>query len=159
MKLWMAPAGLHIEPAIPSDAHALAKMHAGAFFRPWPEMELANYIAAPDRTPVYIACDAARRIAGFMILRLAANEAELLTIIVEGKKRSRGIGAALLRAGFDDLLMSAVTTMFLEVDEANPPAIKLYRNFGFEQVGKRPGYYQSEKGAPATALIMRCDLN
>ncbi len=159
MKLWMAPAGLHIEPGIAEDAKPLAKMHAGAFFRGWSEMELANYIATPDRTPVYVACDAKRRAAGFMILRLAGNEAELLTIIVDGKKRAKGIGAALLSAGFDDLLTSAVTAMFLEVDEANPPALKLYRGFGFKQVGKRVGYYRTKQGGFATALIMRCDLN
>jgi len=158
MKLWMAPAGLHIEPAIAADAHALAQMHAGAFFRGWPEMEMANYITTPDRTPVYVACDAGRRAAGFMVLRLAGNEAELLTIIVDNKKRARGIGAALLSAGFDDLLTCAVSAMFLEVDEANPPALKLYRRFGFKEVGKRRGYYQTKQGAPATALIMRCDL-
>jgi len=158
MKLWMAPEGLHVEPAIAADAHALAQMHAGAFFRGWPEAELTSYITTPDRTPVYVACDAARRCAGFMILRLAGNEVELLTIIVDHKRRARGVGAALLRAGFDDLLTSTATAMFLEVDEANPPAIKLYSSFGFKQVGKRRGYYQTKQGSLATALIMRCDL-
>jgi len=158
MKLWMAPGGLHIEPGMQADARALAKMHAGAFFRGWPEPELASYITTPDRTPVYVACDARRRIAGFMILRLAGNEAELLTIVVDNKKRAKGVGAALLRAGFDDLLMTPATTMFLEVDEANPPALRLYSSFGFRQVGKRQGYYQTKQGSFATALIMRCDL-
>ncbi len=159
MKLWMAPHGLHIEPAKTTDAHALAKMHARAFFRGWSETELASYIATPERTPVYVACDAARRCAGFMILRLAGGEAELLTIIVDNKRRARGLGTALLRAGFDDLLMTPATTMFLEVDEANPPALRLYKRFGFKQVGKREGYYAKRDGAGATALIMRCDLN
>lgn len=158
MKLWMAPEGLHIEPAIAADAPALAQMHAGAFFSGWSEAELTSYITTPERTPVYVACDARRRTKGFMVLRLAGNEAELLTIIVDHKKRAKGVGAALLRAGFDDLLVSPATAMFLEVDETNPPALRLYANFGFKQVGKRQGYYQTKQGRPATALIMRCDL-
>lgn len=159
MKLWLAPAGLHVEPAAVRDAKNLARMHAGAFFHGWPETELATYISTPHNTPVYVACDARRRIAGFMILRLVSEEAELLSIVVAEKWQGRGIGGALLRAGFDDLLMTPIIRMFLEVDEANQPAIKLYSQFGFDEVGKREGYYPLKDGTPATALVMRCEFN
>lgn len=159
MKLWMAPAGLHIEPATTRDTKTLARMHSNAFFHGWPEAELTAYITTPHKTPVYVACNARRKMAGFMILRLAADEAELLSIVVADKWRGRGIGGALLRAGFDDLLTTPIKRIFLEVDEANQPALSLYKQFGFDEVGKREGYYPLKDGTPATALVMRATLS
>jgi ribosomal-protein-alanine N-acetyltransferase len=157
IKLWMAPNGLHIEPAVVGDADALAKLHAGGFYRGWPREDFASYLSEAA-TPAYIACDAKRRIAGFAMLRLARDEAELLTIAVDRKWRGKGIGAALLRAAFDDLMMSPVKKLFLEVDEHNLAAVKLYRRHGFAEVGKRKGYYPKPDGSAATALVMARNL-
>ena len=158
MKIWMAPAGLHVEPGAMADAKNLARLHGSAFFHGWSESELAAYISTPHKTPLYVACDARRRIAGFMILQLASVEAELLSIVISPGWRSKGLGAALLRAGFDDLLTTPIERMFLEVDDANEAALKLYRRFGFAEVGKREGYYPLKDGTPATALVMRCEF-
>ena len=46
--------------------------------------------------------------------------------------------------------------MFLEVEENNTPARKLYARAGFREVGKRPGYYAQSGGKGA--LVLRRDL-
>jgi [ribosomal protein S18]-alanine N-acetyltransferase len=157
MKLWMAPGGLHIEPAEAQDAERLAQLHAQGFYRGWPREDFASYITG-QATPVYVACDAKRRIAGFAMLRFAADEVELITVAVDPKWRSRGVGAALMRAVFDDLLMSPARRMFLEVAADNPAAITLYKKLGFTELSRREGYYARTNGAPATALVMGRDL-
>jgi ribosomal-protein-alanine N-acetyltransferase len=157
MKLWMAPAGLHIEPGQARDARELARIHATGFYRGWPEAEFTSFLSERD-TPVYIACDAKRRIAGFALIRIAADEAELLTIAVDPKWRGKRIGQALLRAAFDDLLMSPATRMFLEVSEDNQAAIRLYQGQEFKVISKRKGYYPKPDGSAATALVMARDL-
>ena len=48
--------------------------------------------------------------------------------------------------------------VFLEVDERNEPARRLYQRAGFREVGRRPGYYQQGREQPATALVLRRDL-
>jgi ribosomal-protein-alanine N-acetyltransferase len=48
--------------------------------------------------------------------------------------------------------------VFLEVDEDNEPARRLYRRAGFREVGRRPGYYPQAGGNAATALVLRRDL-
>jgi ribosomal-protein-alanine N-acetyltransferase len=156
-KFWMAPKGLHIEPGEARDADALARLHAAGFYRGWPRDDFAAYLTGAD-TPAYIACDAKRRIAGFMMLRLAGDECELLTIVVDRKWRGQGIGAALLRAGLDDLMLSPAKKLFLDVDENNAASVALYRRHGFAAIGTRKGYYPRPDGTPATALVMARDL-
>ncbi len=158
MKLWIAPAGLHIKPASTAHVPTLARIHQRGFFHGWKENEFSSYLARPDQTPIYVASDKKNRVAGFMVLRLAKEEAELLTIMVEPKWQGKGVGKALLRAGFDDLLASETRAMFLEVDSNNEAAISLYRGFGFKQIGARPGYYSLKDGGKATAIVMRIDM-
>lgn len=157
IKLWMAPGGLHIEPGQTRDAADLAAIHAKGFYRGWPSTEFASFLSERD-TPVYVACDAKRRIAGFALVRIAADEAELLTIAVAPKWRGKKLGQALMAAVFDDLLMSPATQMFLEVSEENTAAIKLYQRQGFETISRRKGYYAKPDGSAATALVMKRDL-
>lgn len=157
IKLWMAPAGLHIEPGKIADARELARIHALGFYRGWPVGEFESFLADPD-TPVYVACDARRRIAGFALIRLVADESELLTIAVDPKWRGKRIGQALLKAVFDDLLHSPARRMFLEVSEENAAAIRLYTREGFATLSTRKGYYPKPDGTQATALVMARDL-
>jgi len=157
MKLWMAPGGLHIEPGQSRDAAELARIHAQGFYRGWPHEEFVGFLTEPS-TPLYVACDAKRRIAGFALIRQAADEAELLTIAVDPKWRGKRVGQALLRAAFDDLLLSPARRMFLEVDEQNAAAIRLYTGQGFARIGARNGYYPRPDGTAATALVMARDL-
>ena len=46
--------------------------------------------------------------------------------------------------------------VFLEVDEDNAPARGSIARAGFREVGRRPGYYQSNQAA--AALVLRRDL-
>jgi len=156
-KLWMGPQGLHIEPAETADAQRLAQLHAQGFFRGWPVADFVAFLG--DRaTPTYVACDAKRRIAGFAIIRLVADESELLTIAVDPKWRGKGVGKALLDAVFADLMLSPAKKMFLEVDEQNTPAVRLYKKLGFATISSRKGYYPRPDGTAATALVMARDL-
>ena len=157
MKLWLAPAGLHIEPAQPKDADAVAKLHAHGFYRGWPVEDFAAYIVG-EGTPLYVACDAKRRIAGFAMLRHLGEEAELITIAVDRKWRGKGIGLALMRALFDDLQMSPAKKLFLEVAADNTAAVRLYTKLGFAKISERKGYYPRPDGTPATAIVMARDL-
>lgn len=157
MKLWLAPAGLHIEPADPSDAADFAKLHAAAFFHGWAASDFESYLLASD-IAAYLACDAKRRVAGFALWRVTGDEAELLTLVVAPKWRGKGVGGALMRAGLEDLPMRAARRMFLEVDEGNDPALRLYKGLGFVQIGERQAYYARKDGSAATALVMGYEL-
>lgn len=153
IRSWMAPMGLHIEPAQPRDADAVAKLHAQSFYRGWPRQDIEAYLSDRD-TPTLVACDAKRRIAGFAMLRLLGDDAELMTIAVDPRYRGKGVGNALMRACFEDLMMTPSKRMILEVAADNPAAIRLYSKLGFQKISERKGYYARPDGQPATALVM-----
>ncbi|HHB81946.1 MAG TPA: GNAT family N-acetyltransferase [Devosia sp.] len=159
MKLWMAPKGLHVEMAQPRHVRPMAKLHGRSFFHGWSESDFSDYLLKPHINPIYVACDAKQKLAGFMVLGLAKEEAELLSINVDAKWRNNGVAGAILQAGMQDLVTLGITALFLEVDESNDAAIALYRRFGFAEVGRREGYYLLKNGTRATALVMRANLN
>jgi ribosomal-protein-alanine N-acetyltransferase len=157
MRVWLAPAGFHVEPARPGDAERMASLHADAFFRGWPAADFATWLTDPV-TPGYVVCDARRRIVGFAMARTVGPEAEILTVVVEKRWRGKHLGTALLDAVIDDLHNSPVTTLFLEVDQANSAALAVYSGRGFVTTDIRRDYYQTADGKAATALVMRLDL-
>ena len=70
----------------------------------------------------------------------------------------RGLARALLNLHLGRLAGLRVRSVFLEVDEDNVPARRLYERAGFREVGRRAGYYPQGSGAAATALVLRRDL-
>jgi ribosomal-protein-alanine N-acetyltransferase len=48
--------------------------------------------------------------------------------------------------------------VFLEVDEGNAAARRLYARFGFDNVGRRPAYYPQSGTAGSAALVLRRDV-
>ncbi|HTO33917.1 MAG TPA: N-acetyltransferase [Pararhizobium sp.] len=95
---------------------------------------------------------------GFVLARVAAGEAEILTIGVDPKFARLGLGWRLMRAAIREARDQAAETVFLEVDETNIAAVGLYRKLGFAKVGERRAYYQGVNGAKTAALVMRLDL-
>ena len=90
-----------------------------------------------------------------MLARLAADEAEILTIAVDPAARDKGVGRALLAANLRQATNAGARAMFLEVDAGNAAALALYKRLGFAKVGERPGYYRRKDGVRATAVVMR----
>ncbi len=76
-----------------------------------------------------------------ILARVAADEAEILTLAVAPPSRRAGLGAALLRAAMRHAGRVGARTMFLEVAVTNGAARALYASFGFREAGLRRGYY------------------
>jgi [ribosomal protein S18]-alanine N-acetyltransferase len=91
--------------------------------------------------------------------RLVEDEAEILSVAVAGRERGRGLAHRLLDLHLRRLAGLAARTVFLEVDEHNVPALRLYQRAGFREVSRRPNYYPGEDGKAAAALVLRRDLD
>lgn len=144
------------EPAIAEagqrDAAAIARLHAASFRRGWGEEEFQRLLI--DRNVVGHRATVGRTLVGFILSRVAAGEAEILSVAVAPAWRGRGLSRPLLDLHLRRLAGLGVRAVFLEVDEGNAPAGRLYRRAGFYEVGRRKGYYDGG----ATALVLRRDL-
>lgn len=146
-----------VRPLRVGDAAAMAEVHASAFDDPWSGEDIAVLLAAPGAFA--LGAGAADDLESFVLCRLAADEAEVLTIATRPDARRRGAAAAVLAEALVVALASGAAAMFLEVATDNPAAQALYASQGFVEVGRRPAYYARVQGPAAGALIMRRDLN
>ena len=152
------------EPALSEatgrDAAAISALHGASFRRGWSEEEVENLIA--DRQVcAHVCTHRAMRsgsLAGFILSRRASEEAEILSVAVARARRGRGLSRNLLNLHLRRLAGLGVRAVFLEVDEQNAPAIRLYARAGFHEVGRRPNYYPGDGGTASSALVLRRDL-
>lgn len=151
-----APAEPSLSEARPSDAATLARLHADSFRRGWSEDEMERLLL--DRSVVAHRVLLGREIVGFMLSRRAADEAEILSVAVAPRRRGRGLARKMLDLHLRRLAGLGTGTVFLEVDDANESARRLYARAGFREVGRRQGYYTPESGAASTAVVLRRDL-
>lgn len=154
---WWPQTSLVIARAEIADADDLAAIHADAFHRGWPADDFAAMLGETAVLAHVIRRRAGAPAAGFVLSRLAADEAEILTVAVDPRLRGRGLAGRLLDAHVRDLMRAGVRNLFLEVESENAPALKLYARRGFATIGRRKGYYKSASGA-ADAITMRREL-
>ena len=146
-----------IEPAGDRDAAALARLHGASFHRGWGEAEFAQMLR--ERNTMLHRLRIGSRVVGFAVSRLAADEAEILSVAIDVAQRGRGLSRDLLHTHLGHLAGRGVRTVFLEVEENNQPARRLYERAGFVTVGRRDRYYREAGGAELNALVMRRDLS
>ncbi|HEX2216983.1 MAG TPA: ribosomal protein S18-alanine N-acetyltransferase [Xanthobacteraceae bacterium] len=142
--------------ARPADAAALSSLHAASFHRGWSEDEMERLLLDPHVLAHRAAFGA--KIAGFILSRLVADEAEILSVAVAHHRRGRGLARELLDLHLRRLAGLGARTVFLEVDQDNSSARRLYARAGFHEVGRRDGYYQNAGGEASAALVLRRDL-
>ena len=120
-------------------------------FSPWTSSQFTeahNYIYV-------LLCESV--VIGFVALTQSYDQAELQNFSIHRDYQNLGYGKCLLDFAFQQLSRD-VKTIFLEVRVSNFTAIRLYHNLGFEEIGNRRDYYQTEFGRE-DALIMSVDRN
>lgn len=149
-------------PATVADAGDIAALYRAVFAEPWERAWSADEFAALLSTPGCggsVADADGGMPAGFIVWRVAADEAEIITLGVSPGSRRAGIARSLATAARRAWRRSGARAAFLEVAADNPAALALYRGLGFETVGHRTGYYARGGGARADALVLRSPLD
>lgn len=148
-----------IRPLRVDKAEDCTRLHGSSFAHPWSTEEVAALISSPSTLAAAALDPANGRLRGFVLARIAADEAEILTIAVDPIVRGKGVGRALLAENLRQAARAGARAMFLEVDQDNAQALALYDRLGFVRVGERTGYYRRRDGQPATAVVMRKALS
>jgi ribosomal-protein-alanine N-acetyltransferase len=128
---------------------ALARLHAAAFAeeRPWTAAAIASLLSLPGELLLGDGRAA-------LLARLAADEAEVLTLATDPAHRRQGLAAALLLGFHAEAAARGATRAFLEVASDNAPARSLYAMAGYREDGRRARYYRRASGPPADALLL-----
>jgi len=147
--------GQETEAGMADRTSRLAAIHAEAFDgphgAPWSAAAFADLLAQPG----VFAADSPD---GFILMRVVADEAEILTLAVRPGARRKGQGARLVGEGVLAAAARGANRVFLEVAEDNAPARALYQRAGFVEAGRRPGYYAGAGGARRDALLLALNL-
>ena len=136
-----------IRPATASYAQVLAELHTAAFppGERWGPDAIALQLGLPG---VFgLVADTG----GFILARVAADEAEILTLAVDPAVQRRGLGRGLVQHALAEAGQLGARTMFLEVSANNDRAQRLYAACGFTRIGLRPRYY----AGGVDALVLR----
>lgn len=132
------------------DYDRLAALHATAFTTapaPWTAAQISA-LAATSHVTLCAEGD------GFIMVQVAGDEAEILTLAVAPAARRQGIATRLLSKVSQILAPQEIQFFFLEVASENTGARALYARFGFQEVGRRKGYYSNGQDA----LILRASV-
>ncbi len=150
----LAAGAIRLRRAAKGDAGLLASLHGATMPRPW-EVSFFEQIAAEPGGFALVA-EAHEAALGFVLGRAVAGEAEILSIGVLAAYRRNGIAARLLREAALRAQELDAATLFLEVDENNHAARRLYEAHGLKAAGLRKNYYGGEGGGDA--LLLRGQL-
>jgi ribosomal-protein-alanine N-acetyltransferase len=118
---------------------------------PWSAEQWWGELAHVPDTRWYAVHEDDAGIDGYVGLMAVPPEGDVQTVAVAARAQGHGLGRVLLDALVDEAVRRGCTQLFLEVEEGNAPALRLYERAGFEQQGRRRDYY----GPGAHALVMR----
>ena len=128
----------------------VAALEKICFSDPWSEQSIASELQNP--LSLWLVCEDEGTVCGYVGSQTVLGETDMMNIAVAPEYRRRGIGEMLITQLLKKISLQGSRSLSLEVRCSNLAAILLYKKFGFQQVGRRPGYYTHPK---EDALILR----
>ena len=145
-----------LRPATLEDCDLLAELHADCFADRWDAKSFRTLLDSGKVTGLIADCD--DRPSGFIVVRSAADEAEIVTFAVITDARRKGVGRELVGVAAALVYQGGAKAIFLEVRANNLPALSLYETLGFRQLGRRQAYYRAQAGGAEDGLVLRASL-
>ena len=143
-----------IRRAAAEDAAAVATAEQDLFGADaWPATVVADALASQGRTTVVAELDGV--LAGYAVLAVAGDVADLERIAVVAARRRTGLASALLAAVRVRARADGADRLLLEVSEANEAARAFYEAHGSVEIARRRGYYHDG----SDALVLQLPLN
>jgi ribosomal-protein-alanine N-acetyltransferase len=157
-----------LSPLTVAHLDAVAAMEKAAYPFPWTRGNFIDSLAAGyearvllgDRAELPEATDtmAAASLLGYWVAMQGVDEMHLLNITVAPKHQGRGHARFMLDALVNLARERGDEQLWLEVRPSNERARALYLRYGFDEVGKRRGYYPAGLGRREDAVVMSFDL-
>ena len=87
-------------------------------------------------------------------IKIILDEANIMNIVTKKSERNQGFAKFILNELINISKEQNCTSITLEVNENNLPAVHLYELFNFKEVGRRKNYYKNGD----TAILMTREL-
>jgi ribosomal-protein-alanine N-acetyltransferase len=131
-----------IDAATREDLPSVVAIEQASFADPWSARSFQELL---ENRSIYFMC--ARRsadgaVVGYVVAWFVADEGQIANLAVAVDACGQGIGKQLLDAALDEGRIRGVEAVYLEVRDSNQRARRLYQSRGFEEVGRRRGYYR-----------------
>lgn len=136
----------------PDHVAAVAELEKTCFSMPWSENAVRGELTNP--LSLWLVALQDDCVVGYIGSQTVLQEADMMNLAVDPANRKMGIGEKLVKALIAQLQKEQTHCITLEVRASNTAACRLYEKLGFQQVGRRPGYYQNPK---EDALILRME--
>jgi len=147
-----APASLR--PMRETDLDAVLAIERRAYAFPWTHGIFRDCLVA--NYPAWVLMQEGGVI-GYGVLSIAGDEAHVLNLCTAPEAQGCGHGRRMLRTLLQVARGRGAHRVFLEVRPSNAPAIALYQDEGFNEIGRRPRYYPAKDGRE-DALVMAIEL-
>lgn len=128
----------------------IAVLETRCFADPWSEGSVSSELDNP--LSLWLVAERNGQVLGYIGSQTVLDEADVMNVAVDPDQRRQGIGKALLQALAARLRQNGVVAVTLEARPSNEPAVRLYLQEGFRQVGRRKNYYHNPT---EDALILR----
>ncbi len=151
-------AAISVRRVSKDDAEMLSSLHRSCFSTPWNAASFESLLYNTNTLALAASISAAQdQCDGFIVTRVASDEAEILTLGTVPSMRRLGLARALVLAASAKEHARGAKEIFLEVAGNNAAAGALYDRLGFMAVGRRAGYYRDNVQA-FDAVILRARL-
>ena len=121
------------------DFNSIKNILNSEFDEFWSEKILKEELESKNKK--YFVAKENGEIVGFAGYMVNPPDFEIMNIVTKKNKRGKGIGTALLNKIIEIAKNNHAEKIFLEVNEKNIIARKLYEKTGFEEIGRRKNYY------------------
>jgi ribosomal-protein-alanine N-acetyltransferase len=145
---------LEFRPMRESDVDAVTAAEQRSYDFPWSRGNFTDSLKAGHSAWI---CREGGAMAGYGLMMMAVDEAQLLNITVLPERQRQGLGSELLAHLLAVARGHGAVRMLLEVRPSNASGLALYRRFLFSEIGRRRGYYAAD-GGREDALVMAREL-
>lgn len=141
-----------MEYVLMNESHVgqIAELEKLCFSDPWSERSVCSELTNP--LSLWVVAQKNGVVVGYVGSQTVLGEADMMNLAVHPDYRRAGVGRQLVQELVSRLKERGSYILMLEVRASNKPAIALYDQLGFVQVGRRPNYYRNPK---EDALILR----
>jgi ribosomal-protein-alanine N-acetyltransferase len=139
-----------------ADLDAVLSIEEAVYSHPWTRGNFQDSLYSGYQAQTLR--DAHGELLGYFLVMLAVDEAHLLNISVAALHQHKGLGRVLLDHATSLARQHRMHTMLLEVRESNVHAAKVYRQYGFAEIGRRKNYYPAANQTREGAIVMSLPL-